>query len=405
MKKHKLLITLRDIVVLVLALSLLFQLQALAQVSIILLAVFLLVGSAVLFAKDNNIAIRILTAIYVVLALPPIILFSRSIDVLNVYIVIYSVALVLINLGSGLQRLIPSKGKGGKGDILKFVFCLAVAILYGIYGLSTPALAVFAGLYALAISTYSLSNGKLYSWLQFKGRRLVLNYPIIFDIGLPYLWKRELEQDATYEAPMVRSDNELAKQYPEEKVIKIQIVTGDNPIDIVGHTALSYKGTTYTYGNHDVKTRKLFSMIGKGVLVATKAADMYKFNSRLKATTFEYDVLLADEDIPVLEKHMQELLEGAYEWQPDDANHRKRYIGVVNRVTDSKLYHYDGGVYENYSLLGTNCAWIENRAMDASDIPSIGLVSVPLPGTVLLNLERTYQQEKSQIINRTIYYY
>ncbi len=385
-----------------LGISFLLNIGLMIGISALLIYVLILLISIYLIVTDKNIIIRILFSLFLLFSVLGIAFLQNTALYLGVISAIYSILISIINLTTSLQRMIPTKGKSGKWDLFKSVASLAFAIVLIVFsGFTNRYLMIIAGIYCVLVSTYSLSKGKLYNWLRFRGRPIALLYPIVFDIPLPYIWK-DIYKANDNAMDLLKEEEDLA-EHPEHRIVQIQVVTGSNPIDVVGHTALTYKGKTYTYGNHDLRTRSLFAMVGKGVMLESDAKDMEVFNRRLNATVFEYDVLIAEDDMQEFLEHMEGLKANTVPWSPADALHKKRYAGVVNRTTKTNFYKYENSVYENYFLLGTNCAWIENQAMEMTDLPNIELSGVPLPGTMLQNLERAYLAKNSMVIARRIH--
>ena len=422
MGKYNLSFLLRDFLLLFMGLAFISMNRSLAEIGITSLALFAASFFLLHIITENNKILLLIYTMYSLLAVPLICYGLDKLLILSIYIAVYNlIMLVIVIIKIILQAIAPSSDNTSVFIILletfRLLLCVFLSTLYFVFGLNHPFISILSGIYAVILALYHLSNGEIFKFIKFNKRPIFLGYPLIFDIPLPYLYKSKIDK------VIARSDRKHGRSKyiesltwvnPErdnldivdkaDNIIKIQIVTGNSPIDIVGHTAVTYQGKTYTYGNHDANARHLFGMIGEGVLLASNAEDMESFNKRLFACVFEYEIFMEDEALKAFQEHLVYLQSETVSWEPSDSQNKRRYAGVVNRTTDTKFFKYDSGIYKYYFFLGTNCAWIENRALNQSSIPNMFLLGVPLPGTVFYILEQEIGKSKTCIMSRRVIY-
>lgn len=215
---------------------------------------------------------------------------------------------------------------------------------------------------------------------------IVFYYPIIFDIGLPYILKEYYKEISPDEVDSLQT-------------FKISIGTGQSLIDVVGHTSFTYQGKTYTYGNHDPKTRRAFNLYGEGVFVVASEDSLARFNRKTQGSTFDFSLKLSTEEILILDQKLAQLKMKTERWLPEEET---KYIRVLSKVTDSQYYKFKQGQEKYYFLPGMNCVNIINSLLDHTSLPNTRYLDVPLPGSLLACYNRSYIKYHPEIVGRQI---
>lgn len=214
----------------------------------------------------------------------------------------------------------------------------------------------------------------------------VFYYPAVFDICLPYILKEYYKEAIP--------DEEDAPQ-----TVRLSIRTGHSFIDVVGHTSFTYKGKTYTYGNHDPKTRRAFNLYGEGVFVIASEDSLARFNRKTHESSFDFSLQLSAEEILILDQKLSQLKKRTERWFPEEET---KYIRVLSKVTDSQYYKFKEGQEKYYFLPGMNCVNIINSLLDHTSLPTTRYLDLPLPGSLLACYNRSYIKHHPEIADRQI---
>ncbi|MCH4207220.1 MAG: DUF308 domain-containing protein [Solobacterium sp.] len=180
-----------------------------------------------------------------------------------------------------------------------------------------------------------------------------------------------------------------------------------------GHTDIAYKGTVYSYGCHDPKSRKLGGTLGDGVLIV---ADEKRFlNEALhgeKKIVIRYGIRLTDSERTILESNIKELMSRAVPWKcalaEADEKHETYtgfmdYASRVYQGSHANMYKFSRGKFRTYFAAGTNCTLLADELIRSNELMMIDINGLVTPGAYLSFLNTEYLKKDSLVVSRTLY--
>ena len=183
--------------------------------------------------------------------------------------------------------------------------------------------------------------------------------------------------------------------------------------EMFGHIDISYKGTIWSYGNHDPKTRRLLGTYGDGVLIK---ADEKRFLQESIGTDGKtvicYGIRITEEQGKLIENRIAGLMKRAVRWKCDaeiahdrgkDMSSCRDYASRVYKETFCEMYKFTKGKYRTYFISSTNCVMIADELIRNPDLHLIDLNGIVTPGSYLSFLNTEYLKPDSIVVSRTLY--
>ena len=181
----------------------------------------------------------------------------------------------------------------------------------------------------------------------------------------------------------------------------------------LGHIDISYRGTVYSYGNHDPQHRSLFGLLGDGVLIVSDAASFLQENITTGGkTVIDYGIRLSKAGQQVLEERLRELLSRCTAWKcaaeearcaGRDMNDCHDYASRVYKETFCRMYKFTSGQFRTYFIAGANCVTLADTLIRSPNLELIDFSHLITPGTYLAFLNSEYLRANSSVISRSIY--
>jgi hypothetical protein len=241
-------------------------------------------------------------------------------------------------------------------------------------------------------------------------RKFRFPLPVIFHALLPQKTIRHVNQFIEEELDLSEEhlenhqrQSDQNKPVASENILQVQISMSTNDLDILGHTNIIYQNKVYTYGNHDVDSRRLMMLIGDGVLAVCDKESYLDYTLKKGTTIVEYDILLTDAQKEALQEKLSEIKENTYPWMPETPTQLASNGGNLIRETNTKLHKFKEGRYRTYFALGTNCVLLTDDIIGVSGLDLFVMVGVLTPGTFYDYFEKEYKKEHSIIVNRKVY--
>ncbi|MGO4928610.1 hypothetical protein ACTQ5J_08435 [Fundicoccus sp. Sow4_F4] len=234
-------------------------------------------------------------------------------------------------------------------------------------------------------------------------RRWRIGAPVIFTVLLPDTLIREFNQYFTVEGvspntsvAIVEANRKTYNQYNAED-LEVFIHVGKTGFDRVGHVDISYKNQVYSYGNHDIESRKVFDLIGDGVLFVADKFKYIEFCMSEGSTVFVYAIRLSSQQKIALEAELENLMADTQSWELTEESQRQDYVGKMQKATEATLFKFSRGKFKTYFVLGTNCVLLADQLIGTSGVDILALNGVLTPGAYLEYFERESQKEWSFI--------
>ncbi len=181
-----------------------------------------------------------------------------------------------------------------------------------------------------------------------------------------------------------------------------------------GHMEICFDGKIYSYGNYDLHSRKLFEMIGDGVLLIADRDKYIKYNvTHLNRYLVCFGLSLTKKQKTDIKKRITYLISNNTEnWYPD------RQLADMGQIPpqefhdiSSDLYYYADGKFKKiikgknkkFFVLKTNCAIIVDYILGSISTTILNINGLIAPGTYFEYLNNEFQKSNSAVITRKVY--
>lgn len=241
-------------------------------------------------------------------------------------------------------------------------------------------------------------------------RSLRLPLPVLFSALLPQQILQQIQQLLEETAPskdhlvtQLIQDSQVDVDERTADKVTVQIHVGPSTVDKLGHMNLIFQGKVYSYGNHDVDSRRFFELIGDGVLLIIDHEDYNVFSLRHRLTIIEYDIAISPQQAHQIEQALKEIQSMTIPWHPQSERVLKSYTGKIVRETrNPQFYKFNQGPFQTYFVFWTNCVLMTDRILEKMGLDLFPLLGIQAPGAYYDFLEREYQKANSMIIKRRI---
>lgn len=279
-------------------------------------------------------------------------------------------------------------------------------------------LLVFLGIYIILLGcTYFFDFIGSILPLRMKrkiNRKLRFTMPVFIEMIIPYQVLNEINyflDKEQYNKPF-RYEEKKVEQEPDMEVF---VHASKNGFNRLGHVDIWYDGKVISYGNYDDASTRFFTMIGDGVLFTAKKEDYIPFCiSHSKKTLIGFGLRLTDAQKRNVERYLQSLFDQLQEWHSPyevalQKNKRvskrkfKDYASCLYMATNAQFYKFSEGKFKNYFVLGVNCCLLADSIIGKSGTDLLKMTGIITPGAYYEYLNREFKKKNSMVISRTIY--
>ncbi len=297
-----------------------------------------------------------------------------------------------------------------------FVLYLVLGLLILFSGDGTRILAIYVGLYLVALGLNAFLEG--IGSLLFHNAKLRHNFTIILPkyiaAFLPMAFFREINMMVEEEPAEVLRLQEPAEG--KEPPLIVYVHTRAGLIPGFGHCDLCYKGKVYAYGDYDEATWRLGGFLADGTMALVppqKHLEMALKDD--KKILMAYGLMLTPELEEAVQKKLDEIMSMTYEWKPEaqlaaeglidaDPNSFKDTGSLLYLEEDATLYKFkEGSKYKTYYGLLENCAEVVNDVIGTTGLRLIQPNGIVTPGTYLYYLDELYEAEDTIVTERRLY--
>lgn len=174
--------------------------------------------------------------------------------------------------------------------------------------------------------------------------------------------------------------------------------------DAVGHVDISYLGKTYSYGNYDEDSHKLFGTVGDGVLyeIDTKYYEqwIYEVDSR---AVFRYGLVLSDEQKKIIKTQLQKIKANTRVFELTTDTQKTSYLGkLTSQFPTTKTYKFNKTKFKTYFVMTTNCVLLADTIIGKIGIDLINRSGMITPGAYQQYFDTEYVKPHSFVVNRSI---
>ncbi|MBR2769194.1 MAG: hypothetical protein IKD68_09680 [Solobacterium sp.] len=233
-----------------------------------------------------------------------------------------------------------------------------------------------------------------------------LSGPILINAFLP------LEAYIAVHQKMASSFGQVADTGEDADLHVYIYLKGKGP-ESFGHLDFSYRGTIYSYGNHDPAARRLFGTMGDGVLICSEVSSFLQESITTDGkTVLDYGIRLTEEQKQILEERIREMMSRCQPWKCSaaealskgkDAGSCHDYASRVYKETFCDMYKFTSGRFRTYFIAGASCVSFTDTLIRTPGLDLFDLSNFVIPGTYLAFLNSEYERGDSAVICRTLY--
>ena len=250
---------------------------------------------------------------------------------------------------------------------------------------------VFLGIFFILTALYSNIPTKYKNIFK---RKIRISLPVWLEVLLPYTVLIEINN--------LLSVEELKGKLSQDKIetikpsMEIMIHVSDKGYNRVGHVDIYYKNKVISYGNYDASSRKIFELIGDGVLFYTTREKYIPFCvEKGKKTLFCFGINLTEKQIKQIDEKISLLESNLVQWKPPYSKYRDKlkyndYTTELYKATHARFYKFKSGKFKTYFACGVSCCDLVNEIIGYSGIDFLKMNGIISPGTYYDCLNREY---------------
>ena len=303
-----------------------------------------------------------------------------------------------------------------KGRLLLFFTALVLYVVGGIFLLS-PSLTmddmlILFGIYFILLGITYLRDSfeSLSSKTKNKVKRKIrITLPAIVCAVIPAKTLNDinayLKDNEDYEF-----DDHSQEETPD---LEVYVHVTDNGFGLLGHMDIGFEGTLISYGNYDVESYKLNSVIGDGVFFLSPiASTIENYLSVEKNNLFVYGLKLNEQQKDEIRQTINHIVAKGYRWHtkierengfdhPQD--YQEDYPSRLVYKTGAKFYKFRSGRFKTYFALGSNCVLLADSIIGRLGTDVLSMRGIITPGTYLDYLDKEYHKKGSMVVTRRFY--
>ena len=303
-----------------------------------------------------------------------------------------------------------------KGRLLLFFTALVLYVVGGIFLLS-PSLTmddmlILFGIYFILLGITYLRDSfeSLSSKAKNKVKRKIrITLPAIVCAVIPAKTLNDinayLKDNEDYEY-----DDHSQEETPD---LEVYVHVTDNGFGLLGHMDIGFEGTLISYGNYDVESYKLNSVIGDGVFFLSPiASTIENYLSVEKNNLFVYGLKLNEQQKDEIRQTINHIVAKGYRWHtkierengfdhPQD--YQEDYPSRLVYKTGAKFYKFRSGRFKTYFALGSNCVLLADSIIGRLGTDVLSMRGIITPGTYLDYLDKEYHKKGSMVVTRRFY--
>lgn len=303
-----------------------------------------------------------------------------------------------------------------KGRLLLFFTAIVLYVVGGIFLLS-PSLTmddmlILFGIYFILLGITYLRDSfeSLSSKTKSKVKRKIrITLPAIVCAVIPAKTLNDinayLKDNEDYEY-----DDHSQEETPD---LEVYVHVTDNGFGLLGHMDIGFEGTLISYGNYDVESYRLNSVIGDGVFFLSPiASTIENYLSVEKNNLFVYGLKLSEEQKDEIRQTINRIVAQGYRWHtkierengfdhPQD--YQEDYPSRLVYKTGAKFYKFRSGRFKTYFALGSNCVLLADSIIGRLGTDVLSMRGIITPGTYLDYLDKEYHKKGSMVVTRRFY--
>ncbi|MGT2755799.1 hypothetical protein [Streptococcus ovuberis] len=264
-----------------------------------------------------------------------------------------------------------------------------------------PTLYWFLGLYLLFLGLTNLRDGVEFDLgkVSLKVRRKRIGLPIILTGFIPVSALNKVNSYLNKE----RSQALFLGDKTQAPDLEIWIHTARRGFEMMGHVDLVFDGISYSYGNHDVDSTKLFEAVGDGVLMTMPAEN---YQASLKAddwrAVFGYGLVLTPEEKAKVKANLTQLLSEAQPFALKSDKQKASYLGGMVAHYGARAYKFRQGTFKTYFVMTTNCVQLVDRVVADAGLDIVTNSGILTPGAYQAYLDKEFANPHSRVVSKMV---
>lgn len=307
-----------------------------------------------------------------------------------------------------------------KNDRVKgYWWLLFSGICYTIIGINVFNLQIYTQSFYQWFGIYLILNGVslLKEWVTYNHKKVVgkrrkrIGVPIIFTALISHDTLNKINAFINNEnIKLSKSETEdiedwldINKNNQIKPDLEVWVHTSfKKGFDAVGHVDISYAGKTYSYGNYDVDSHKLFGTIGDGILYEINTTDYEKWIHNVDSrAVFRYGLSLTDEQKEIVEQQIQKIKSRTESYTLASKEQKNSYLGkLVREFPVAKIYKFKKSKFKTYFVLTTNCVLLADYIIGKIGIDIINRSGMITPGAYQQYFDNEYKKPNSFVTDR-----
>lgn len=220
--------------------------------------------------------------------------------------------------------------------------------------------------------------------------------------------------------------NEILEQEPDEVTIEdkkknsqkadIEVIIhlANSGSAAFGHIEVSFDGKTYSYGNYDMHSRKLFDAIGDGVIcIADRDAYIQYALQNKKRYLVVFGILLTKKEKDIVKKRIHKLITTNVEdYYPDlqlaemgklPKGNYHDMSSEIYKLANGQFKKITNGKWKKFFVLKTNCTGLVENILNGVGLHILEFNGLLTPGSYYDYLNREFLKKKGKVVYRKIY--
>lgn len=264
-----------------------------------------------------------------------------------------------------------------------------------------PTLYWFLGLYLLFLGLTNLRDSLEFDLgkVSLKARRKRIGLPIILTGFIPVSALNKVNSYLNKD----QSQALFLGDKTQKPDLEIWVHTARRGFEMMGHVDFVFEGISYSYGNHDVDSTKLFEAVGDGVLM-TMPAENYQASIRADdwRAVFGYGLVLTPEEKAKVKANLTQLLAEAQPFALNSDKQKASYLGGMVAHYGARAYKFGRGTFKTYFVMTTNCVQLVDRVVADAGLDIVTNSGILTPGAYQAYLDKEFANPHSRVVSKMV---
>lgn len=207
---------------------------------------------------------------------------------------------------------------------------------------------------------------------------------------------------------------EAKKNNSKKADIEVIIHLANSGSAAFGHIEISFGGKTYSYGNYDMHSRKLFDAIGDGVIcIADRDAYIQYALQNKKRYLVVFGISLTQKEKEIVKNRIHKLITiNVEDYYPDlqlaemgklPKGEYHDMSSEIYKLANGQFKKVTNGKWKKFFVLKTNCTGLVENILNGVGLHILEFNGLLTPGSYYDYLNREFLKKKGKVIYRKIY--